>query len=140
MRTAALVTAPLALIGLGATPAAAGDVERFSFSDCVEWADQTTLCSSGEGTLRTTTTKSGIQNVVLRGTFSERLIGPGGEQIFSTTYDDKVHSLFKDVEVHVFTISSGGTVEYMGQTCEVSYRYHVANGEVRVDRYDTTCV
>ena len=139
-RAAALLTAPVALIGLGATTASAGETEHFSFSDCVEWEeDQMTLCYSGEGTLRSTVTKSGNENAVLRGNFAEQLYGPDGELIYSTAYSDKVHSLFKDGEVHVFTISSGGTVTYGGQTCEVSYRYHVAGGEARVDRYDSTC-
>lgn len=141
-RAAALVTAPVALVGLGATPASAGETERFSYGDCLlaSEMDQWTLCFEVEGRIHTTTTKSGIENYVLRVDYSDRLTGPDGEEIASSSFSDKVHILHKDGVGQVFTVKNTGTWSLEGETCSVTFHLHESNGEVRVDRWDMTCV
>jgi hypothetical protein len=141
-RTAALITAPLALVGLGAAPASAGETERFAYGDCflASEEEQWTLCFDVEGRIHTTTTKSGNENVVLRVDYSDRLVGPDGEEIASASFSDKVHILHKDGVGQVFTIKSTGTTSFEGETCSFTFHLHESNGEVRVDRWDMTCV
>ena len=58
----------------------------------------------------------------------------------SGSSEDKAHVLVKDGGMHVLTVRSAATWSYLGETCEFSLHLHESNGEVRVDRWEATCL
>ena len=133
--TLAAATAAV-LIGTAGPASAAATV--YKDEGCETFADGFGFCFDVKSVYNITETKSGNYNLIDNGRFSYQYLQDGVEY-YAT--DGKYHSKFsmKDGESHVSSYHSESSSESGGQTCEYTYKFHMANGEIQKDDFEVVC-
>jgi hypothetical protein len=136
-RTAALaVTA--ALVAVGTASAAPGNGATITkLGDCYSYGGYTT-CFDYRYVSNSTATPSGNLHYVTNGDSASTTTGPGG---YEYSYTDKFHSTYLILkgETQVSHYSDRYATSYAGVTCTYRFKYHYANGELRISVSDYSC-
>jgi hypothetical protein len=130
------VTAALAVAGsVSAAPGNGATITKYN--DCYSY-DGYTSCFDYRYVSKFTLTPSGNSLYVTNGSYSSTTTGPGGYEYSST---DKYHStyLIRKGETQVSHYSDRYETVYAGVTCSYRFKYHYANGELRVSVNDYEC-
>lgn len=130
------VTAALAVAGsVSAAPGGGATVSKVN--DCYSYGGYTS-CYDYQYVTNFTSTPSGNNLYLTNGHSSSTTTGPGGYQYSST---DNFHStyLIRKGETQVSHYSDRYETVYAGITCSYRYKFHYANGEVRVYVTDYEC-
>ena len=130
------VIAALALAGtVSAAPGNGATVQKFG--DCYSYSGYTT-CYDYRYVFNYTQTPSGNYQYVTNGASRSTTTGPGGYQYSSTgTFHDIF--LVRETQTQLYHYSDRYQDTYGGVTCSYRYKYHYANGEVRISVNDYQC-
>ena len=138
--------APLMIATASASGGAVVVHDRVQDSYCYDYPEYNArYCSTVDGQLHSTETPSGNTNFVWHADYTSDYHETFGgiTYSYSNQSSTKQHFVFKPGEDQVMSWQDKGTYSSTanGQTvnCTYTYRYHYANGEVRIADYDVTC-